>query len=177
MVASRRWGVGRSGFAAKRSSAAARDFFGEVVDDGGAAGGADAPLSADAADALFAASPLLTRHVVTYSGMVVLSHPEPLPEAEATKDRSSEIAKTTDFELSRADKVTRTYTQHGFAKAPVPPTVWASIATYAAGCATRLPLPAGAPAPLRAARASRAALSSRRVLRSLAAVTAAVAVG
>ena len=96
----------------------------EVYDDGGAFGRSE-PEAAEPD-----AATLLLRHEVAHDGVNVLSQPPPLPADERARDRTSELAQTADFELSRANRVVRTYSPSGFAKDRVPPRVWGDMSAY-----------------------------------------------
>ena len=74
--------------------------------------------------------PLLREMVARHNEIFVMGKQPPLSDREKGGDHSREIANTDVFERRRAQRVQRTFTEHGFSKVPVPLDVWGSMHTY-----------------------------------------------
>jgi hypothetical protein len=74
---------------------------------------------------------VVSEMTATKNEIFVVGKQGPLPEAwTAPKDRSQEIAQTDVYEHKRAERVKRTFTEHGFKKVPIPPAVFGSLRAY-----------------------------------------------
>ena len=60
----------------------------------------------------------------------MVGHQDDIDATVREKDHQKEISRTEKFEVTRAENVRRTFTEHGFSKSRLPADVYASMRTY-----------------------------------------------